>query len=186
MNYTQKALAILAGIILLLLAFWLVFYHPVAARYGELQEKSAELERRIEKQKARIKKLPRINKEIVSIRNKLARLEVQYPRTIETVYQAITQAADRVGFKILKKETRERLVNDPSLALKEHNVEITARSSFRELGEFLHEIKNSAVIVTVEGLTIISYSDDQFRENGRDLDVNLALTTYLSKNKKLE
>ncbi len=72
------------------------------------------------------------------------------------------------------------MIADKSLALKEHDIEITARSTHRELGEFLHKLNQSAVTVTVSGLTIIGYPEDRFRGE-KNLDVNLALTTYLSK-----
>ena len=182
MNYTQKALSILIGIILLLVIFWIFVYSPVSSRLVELQAEAKELDKKIVEVKGKAVGLQNVNAKIASARDRLDRLETQYPMTIERVYQAITESAREVGFNISKRNTAEKPMEEEGTALREYEINITAYSSYRVLGEFLDRITNSSIIIYISELTIISNRDAPGRKGKQtELRVDMQLTTYLSR-----
>ena len=82
MNYTQKALGILVGIILLLVLFWIFVYSPVSSKLVELQDEAKALDKEIVEVQSKTAGLPDIKTKIASARARLERLETQYPMTI--------------------------------------------------------------------------------------------------------
>jgi Tfp pilus assembly protein PilO len=182
MNYTQKALGILVGIILLLVAFWLFVYSPASNKLVRLQAESKVLDKKILDLKTKQAGLPNVQIEIDSARDRLERLETQYPMTIERVYRAITESAREVNFNISKRNTAEKPMEEEGTALREYEIKINAYCSYRILGEFLDRITNSPIIIAISELTIISNRESSQKDNGRDdLRVEIKLTTYLSR-----
>ena len=182
MNYTQKALGILVGVILLLVLFWIFAYSPASNKLGRLQEEAKVLDKKNVEVQAKKAGLPDVNAEIASARDRLERLETQYPMTIERVYQTITEAAREVGFNISKRNTAEKPMEEEGTALREYEINISAYCSYRVLGEFLDRITNSPIIISISELTIISNRDAPVGEGERDeLRVEMQLTTYLSR-----
>ncbi|MEA1926702.1 MAG: type 4a pilus biogenesis protein PilO [Candidatus Auribacterota bacterium] len=182
MNYTQKALAILIGFILILVLFWLFVYSPASNKLGELKEEVKDLDHQLIEYRAKQANLPEIRDKIESARRRLGRLEVQYPRTIEVVYQAITEAAREVGFSISTRNTGEKQMEEAGTALREYEINIKAFSSYRVLGEFLYRIVNSPIIISISELAIISNRDAPVEGGKKDeLRVKMKLTTYLSR-----
>ena len=182
MNYTQKALSILVGVILLLVLFWIFVYSPASSKLEQLQGEAKELDKKIVEVQAKQKSLPEIQLKIKNARDRLERLETQYPMTIERVYQAITESAREVGFNISKRNTAEKPMEEEGTALREYEINISAYCSYRILGEFLDRIANSPIIISISELTIISNRGAPVGEGERDeLRVEMKLTTYLSR-----
>ena len=182
MNYTQKALGILIGIILLLVLFWIFVYSPVSSKLVELQDEAKALDKEIVEVQSKTAGLPDIKAKIASARDRLERLETQYPMTIEIVYQAITESAREVGFNISKRNTAEKPMEEEGLALREYEINISAYSSYRVLGEFLDRITTAPIIIYISELTIISNLGAPVGEGKiSELRVEMQLTTYLSR-----
>ena len=182
MNYTQKALSILIGIILLLVLFWIFVYSPVSSKLVELQDEAKSLDREIVEVQSKTVGLPDIKARIATASDKLERLETQYPMTIERVYQEITESAREVGFNISKRNTAEKPMEEEGTALREYEININAYSSYRVLGEFLDRITNSPIIIYISELTIISNRKAPVGEReSSNLRIEMQLTTYLSR-----
>jgi len=182
MNYTQKALGFLVGIILLLVLFWIIVYAPASNKLDRLQEEAKAVTREIAEVQTKKAGLPGVNADIASARDRLAKLETQYPMTIELVYQAITKSAEEVNFNISKRTTVEKAMEEKGIALREYEININAYSPYMVLGEFLDRISNSPIIISISELTIIS-NRGVTRGNGEwdELRVDVKLTTYLSR-----
>lgn len=182
MNYTQKALGVLIGVVLLLVLFWVIIYTPESNKLEELQREAKELDKKYVEIQAQLKGLPEIQIKIKNVRDRLERLEVQYPRTIELVYQVITDAAGKEGFNISKRDTAEKSVDDEDTALREYEIQISAYCPYHTLGEFLDRIVNSQIIISISGLALVADSNTEFRkEREGKLRVEMQLTTYLSR-----
>ncbi|MFH1038225.1 MAG: type 4a pilus biogenesis protein PilO [PVC group bacterium] len=182
MNYTQKVLSILFGVILLLVLFRFAFYDPVSGKLERLQEEAKALDRQIAEIQGKQAALPGVQAEISAAREKLERLEVQYPRTIELVYQTITDAARKAELKISKRDTAEKKVEDELSALRVYEIDIIAYCPYRVLGEFLNSIATSPMFIFITGLTITEDQNAAVRKEGSsDLRVEMQLTTYLSR-----
>ena len=182
MNYTQKALGILVGVILLVVLFWIFFYTPASGKLIQLQKEAKDLDKRIAEIKIKKAGLPGVQTKIESARERLERLEVQYPRTIEIVYQAITDAAQKVEFQISKRDTAEKPVEDEETALREYEIKISARCPYQVLGEFLDRITKSPIIISISGLAIVANSGSTSRKGEEgNLRVEMQLNTYLSR-----
>ena len=182
MNYTQKALGLLIGVIAILVLFWLTIYAPKSNTLEELQIEAKELDKKLVEVQVKQKMLPQILIKIENTRERLERLEVQYPRTIELVYQVITDAAGKEGFNISKRDTAEIPVEDEETALREYEIKISAHCQYQILGEFLDRIVNSRIIISISGLAIVADSNmDSPRAGENDLRVEMQLTTYLSR-----
>ncbi len=183
MKYTQKALVLLVGVVLLLGAFHFSVYRPKSAHLADLQKEEKDLDKKIADLQVKKAKLPRIEEEIKIARRQLSRLKEQYPKTIESIYQAINSAAEEVGFEILKTEMRENpKMAGGKTAVKEYEIAIQARSPYRALGDFIYEITNSPVAISVSGLKIVR-GDMKVSEFDKvpELDIELSLTAYLTK-----
>lgn len=184
MKYTQKALILLIGVILLLGAFQLCVYQPKSAQLARLRVEERELDKKIVDLQGKKAGLPRVEKEIEITKRQLKRLEEQYPKTIESVYQAINDAAQEAGFTILKTEMMEEPDKGAKKksAVREYDFLIGARSTYQALGEFLYGIAHSPVVISVSGLKIVR-NDMVVSEFSKvpDLEVKLRLTTYLTK-----
>ena len=182
MNYTQKALGLLIGVILLLVLFWFIIYTPESNKLDQLQREAKELDKKLIEVQVKQKMLPEIQIKIKNVRERLKRLEVQYPRTIELVYQAITDAAGKEGFNISKRDTAEILVKDEETALREYEIKISAHCPYQILGEFLDRIVNSQIIISISGLAIVDDRGPAIRKGEEgNLRVEMQLTTYLSR-----
>lgn len=182
MNYTQKALGILIGVIVLLVLFWAFIYSPASSKLERLQYEAKNADSKIIETQLKLSSLPNIKDEIISIREKLEQLETRYPMTIERVYQAITESALEVGLNISKRNTAEKPVEDEEIALREYEIKINAYSSYQVLGEFLDRITNSPITITISEVTIISNRSVPAVEGERnELKVEMKLTTYLSR-----
>ncbi len=180
MSHTQKALAIVIGVILLLVMFRIFFYNPVSGRLEDLREESIELDQRIAAAGVKLAGLPEVEEKIVEVRQTLAQLEVQYPRSIEVVYRIITEAARETGLKISRRETSEK--PDEGDALRIYEIGIVAYCRYRVLGEFLDRIALSPMLISVSSLTISNDAAAPVRSGTEgDLRVDMKLTTYLSK-----
>jgi len=180
MSHTQKAVGILVGVVLLLIMFRLFFYNPVSSRLGELQEESEKLDQQIAAAVVKLAGLPEIEERIVQSRNTLDQLSLQYPRSIEVVYQTITTAARETGLKISRRETSER--PEEESALKIYEINIIAYCPYRVLGEFLDKIISSPIRISVSSLTVSAESPAAAGAAGNgSLRVEMQLTTYLSK-----
>jgi len=182
MNYTQKALGFLVGIILLLVLFWIIVYAPASNKHDQLQEEAHAITREIAEVQAKRVGLPGVNADIVLARERLDKLETQYPMTIEGVYQAITKSAEEVNFNISKRTTVEKAMEEEGIALREYEINISAFASYVVLGEFLDRISNSPIIISISELTIVSNRGVAMEDEERDeLRVDMKLTTYLSR-----
>lgn len=182
MNYTQKALSILIGVIFLLVLFWIGIYTPASNKLARLQQKLKALDQEISDIQGKQAGLPDVQSKIETARDRLERLEIQYPMTIERVYQAITESAREVGFNISKRNTAEKSLEEEGTALREYEINISAYCSYRVLGEFLDLITNSPIIISISSLKIISNRGAPVGEGERDeLRVEMQLTTYLSR-----
>jgi len=177
MSHTQKALGILIGVILLLVMFRIFFYSPVSRRLADLQEESKTLDQQIAAAGMKSAGLPAIEDRIAESRRTLDQLSLQYPRSIEVVYQTITTAARETGLKISRRETFEQ--PDEGSALRLYEINIIAYCPYRTLGEFLDKIIKSPILISVSALTI-SVESPAGGGNG-NLRVEMQLTTYLSK-----
>ncbi|MDP8234827.1 MAG: type 4a pilus biogenesis protein PilO [Candidatus Erginobacter occultus] len=181
MNHTQKAVGIVIGVILLLVMFRLFFYSPISSRLELLQKESGNLDREIAAARSRLTGLSGIEDRIAEARRTLEQLELQYPRSIEVVYQTITTAARETGLKISRRETLENLADEGS-ALRSYEINIIAYCPYRVLGEFLDKIISSPMLISVSSLTISAETPVGVRSAGNaDLRVDMQLTTYLSK-----
>ena len=184
MTYTQKALVLLIGVIVLLGAFQLGVYRPKSALLAELREEDQKLDKEIAELQVKKAKLPLIEKEIEITRKQIKRLATQYPKTIESIYQAINDAAQETGFEILKTEMTEKpdVGAQEKSVIKEYDIRIQARSSYQALGNFLYGIANSPVTIAVSGLKIVREGMvvSEF-DTVPELDVELLLTAYLTK-----
>ncbi len=182
MNYTQKALGILFGVILLLVLFWLFIYSPVSSELDRLQEQAKEIDGKIAATREKHAGLPGVQDKIASARKRLERLEVQYPRTIELVYQAITDASREVGLRISNRQLEEKPVEDEGSALREYAIQITAHCPYNVLGDFLGRVVHSPMIISFTSLTVSTDpANPPRKKGGRDLRVDMKLITYLSK-----
>lgn len=180
MSHTQKALAIVIGVILLLVMFRIIFYNPVAGRLEELREESIGLDQRLAAAREKLSGLPEVEERIIEARQSLDQLEVQYPRSIEVVYRIITEAARETGLKISRRETSER--PDEGDALRIYEIGIVAYCRYQVLGEFLDRIALSPMLISVSSLTISNEAGAPVRSGtDGDLRVEMKLTTYLSK-----
>ena len=177
MSHTQKAIGILVGVILLLVMFWLFFYNPVSRRLEELQEESRQLEAQIVESGTKVIGLPEVEERIVKSRRRLDQLSVQYPRSIEVVYQTITTAARETELRISRRETSERPIEDKAFRIYEIN--IIASCPYQVLGEFLDKIISSPILISVSSLNISAES--AVEDGNGSLQVEMLLTTYLSK-----
>jgi len=166
MSYTQKAIGILTGFVLLLVLFWLIVYTPESNKLDELQRQSKELDKKIIDAKFKKATLPEIESKIKNARERLEQLEVQYPKTIEIVYQSITDAAEKEGFIISKRVTAEKQGEDEGTALREYEINISAYCPYHILGEFLDRIVNSQIIISISGLAIVADRDSGFWKGG--------------------
>lgn len=178
MSHTQKAIGILIGVILLLIIFWLFFYNPVSRRLEDLQEESRQLEKQIVESGTKVIGLPEVEEKIVNSRRRLDQLSVQYPRSIEVVYQTITTAARETELRISRRETSERPIENQAFRIYEIN--IIASCSYQVLGEFLDKIISSPILISVSSLNISAESAEENGSGGL-LQVEMLLTTYLSK-----
>ena len=177
MNYTQKVLLVLLGIFLLPALFLLVICRPQAREYSRLQDQEKMLNQKIIEAKQEIDRLPETKKEIELLQGKLARLKQQYPRTIEPFYEQISMTAKNVGLNILSMvSVPSPLPGKKNLAVEKRFVRIEARCSYQVLGEFLDELSNLPVTVSVSDLTMVGKKSLLPR-----LDVELLLITYLTK-----
>jgi len=182
MTYTQKAVGILIGFIILLVLFWLIIYTPESNKLDNLQQEVKALDLKIINAKAQKDNLPEIENKIKNARERLERLEVQYPKTIEIVYQAITDAAEKEGFIISKRVTAEKQGEDEETALREYEINISAYCPYHILGDFLDRLVNSQIIISISGLAIVADRDAGFWKGGEnELRVEMQLTTYLSR-----
>jgi len=179
MTHTQKAIGFVVGVIILLVAFNLLFNRPASRRLEQLREEAETIDRRIAGAGARLRALPGIEKRIAESRKELDRLGVQFPRSVESVYKTITDAARATGFKISRRETSERIDNGESLRVFEIN--IVGYSPYRVLGEFLDSILSSPVLISVSSLAVSSEVPIGLQVENADLRVEMRLTTYLSK-----
>ncbi len=178
MSHTQKALAVVIGVIFLLVGFRFFFYNPVAGRLAELREESSDLDQRISAARIKEAGLPEIEERIVEARQSLSRLEVRYPPSIESVYRTVTEAARETGMRILRRETSEK--PDEGQALRIYEIRIVAHSPYRVLGEFLDRIISSPILITVSSLTVSAEISPSLRDGtGDQLRVDMKLTTYL-------
>ena len=107
MTYTQKALSLLLGIFILLGLFLLLVYYPASQKLNSLKSEEKIIEKKIAEAEIRKARLPEIENEIEIARQNLQRLEVQYPKTIDGVWQAIVDAAQEVGLSTSRRETSE-------------------------------------------------------------------------------
>lgn len=184
MKYTQKALVLLVGVVILLAAFHFSVYRPKSNQLADLQEEEENLDKKIADLQIKKAKLPQIEEEIEITRRQLSRLREQYPKTIESVYQAISDVAAEGGFEIMKTEMRENpeANGDGMTAVKEYKITIQARSPYRSLGNFIYGISNSPVAISISGLKIVR-GDMRVSEFGEvpELDIELSLTAYLTK-----
>ncbi len=182
MTYTQKAVGILIGFVLLLVLFWLIVYIPKSNKLDGLQLEAQEIDLKIVDAKVKKAGLPEIENKIKNARERLERLEVQYPKTIEIVYQAITDAAEKEGFIISKRVTAEKQDEDEETALREYEIKISAYCPYHILGDFLDRLVNSQIIISISGLAIVDDRDLGFWKGGEnELRVEMQLTTYLSR-----
>lgn len=180
MSHTQKAVGILIGVILLLVMFRLFFSNPVSLRLEKLQEESLNLDRQIAAAVMKRVGLAGIEERIAAARGALDQLELQYPRSIEVVYQTITTAAQETGLKISRRETSEN--PDEGSALRIYEINIVAYCPYRALGEFLDRIISSPMLISVSSLTVTADTPAAAVAAGNgDLRVDMQLTTYLSK-----
>lgn len=179
MSHTQKAVGILVGIILLLVMFRLFFYNPVSARLDELREESRRLDRQVAAARMKLIGLSEAEERIAEVQRTLEEMELQYPRSIEVVYQTITNAARETGLKISRRETSEQ--PDEGDALRIFDINIIAYCPYRVLGEFLDQIITSPILISVSSLTISTETPVSGVAGGNDLRVEMGLTTYLSK-----
>lgn len=180
MTHTQKAIGIVAGVILLLILFHILFNSPASRRLEQLRLEAEELEQQVAEAEVRLIGLADVEQRIAEARSTLDRMEVQYPRSVEVVYQTITEAARETGFKISRRETSER--PDDGGPLRVFEINIIAYSPYRVLGEFLDEIVSSPMLISVSFLSVSSDIPITIREvDDNDLRVDLQLTTYLSK-----
>ena len=75
MNYTQKALGLLIGVIAILVLFWLTIYAPKSNTLEELQMEAKELDKKLVEIQAKQKGIPEIEIEIKNARERLERLD---------------------------------------------------------------------------------------------------------------
>ncbi len=180
MSHTQKALTIVIGVILLLVMFRLFFYNPVAGRLEELRQESSTLDQQIAAARMRKAGLSEVEESIAEARRMLDQLEVQYPKSIEVVYQTITDAARETGLRISRRETSEK--PDEGDALRIYEITIVAYCPYRVLGEFLDRIISSPMLISVGSLTISAEIPVLVPDRSADdLRVEMKLTTYLSR-----
>ncbi|HOO76346.1 MAG TPA: type 4a pilus biogenesis protein PilO [bacterium] len=189
MNYSQKALLSIVALFIVLLGFVAIVYLPRSRELEALEARSRELDAEIDGLRRRQVALPDIARQIAEVREELGRLEEQYPRAIETVYQAITVVSRRNDFTILNNRTvgRPEKKTDGKDAsgegtkslLQEWDIKIEARSGYASLGDFLHDVTHLPVLIVISGLTATASPEGE--EPGQ-LDVSLDLTTYLSRN----
>jgi len=73
-------------------------------------------------------------------------------------------------------------MEEEGLALREYEINISAYSSYRVLGEFLDRITTAPIIIYISELTIISNLGAPVGEGKiSELRVEMQLTTYLSR-----
>jgi len=177
MSYTQKALIVLLVILLLPGLFWLVVYRPKAGQYVNLLSEIQELDQDIAEASEKVSRIPEIEEEIERTREKLERLDDQYPRTIEPFYKLISATAKKVGVDIMSMISGEKKDEEgENLAVRKHYVQLSARCPYRILAEFLDEISDLPLTVSVSGLEIEAEEDLLPK-----LEVKLQLTAYLSR-----
>lgn len=177
MSYTQKALVVLLGILLLPGLFLLIAYRPKAREYTSLLAEVEELDRSVAEASEKMNRIPEIEEQIKETREKLEKLDKQYPRTIEPFYKLISGAARKAGVDIMSMISGEKPdEKEENLAVRKHYVQLEARCSYRVLGEFLYEISDLPLTVSVSGLEIEGEEDLLPK-----LEVKLRLTVYLSK-----
>ncbi|MDP8215059.1 MAG: type 4a pilus biogenesis protein PilO [Candidatus Euphemobacter frigidus] len=182
MNYTLKALGILFGVVFLLVIFRLFVLGPVSGKLERLQKEAKALDKEIAEVELKKADIPTIRAKIATARERLERLETQYPRTIELIYQAITEAAREVGFKISRRDTAEVPIEDEASTLRVYEINISARCPYRVLGEFLEHIANLPIIISVSDLAIMAnHNLPASKGEENNLQVELELTTYLSR-----
>ncbi len=180
MSHTQKAVGILIGVILLLVMFRFLFYGRVSRQLEQLKKESESLEQQISAAAIKVAGLGEVEREIAGVRRTLDQMEMQYPPSIEAVYQTITDAARETGLKISRRETSENPSGEG--ALRRYEIDIVALCSYRELGEFLDRIISSPILVFVSSLTVTADNPGPPNLSGEaELRVDMRLTTYLGK-----
>lgn len=163
-------------IFLLPALFFFLVCRPGEKEYARLQAQEKSLNQEIRDAQAEINQLPETRKEIELLRERLDKLKRQYPRTIEPFYEQISSTAKKAGMDILS------MVSVPptgpqenTLAVEKRFVRIEAHCSYQILGDFLDEISNLPVTVSISALTVVGKRSLLPR-----LEVELLLTTYLS------
>ena len=180
MSHTQKAIAGVIGVILLLVIFRVLFYGRVSRQLEQLKKESASLEQQLSAAAMKAAGLKEVEREIAAARRTLDQLELQYPRSIEAVYQTITDAARETGLKISRRETSENPSEEG--VLRRYEISIQASCSYRQLGEFLDRISSSPILVLVSSLTVTADAPDLPKSPAAvGLRVDMRLTTYLGK-----
>ena len=177
MNYTRKVLLSLLLVFILPALFLLLVGRPRAREYSRLQAQEKKLNHEIMAAQREVNLLPDTMKEIEFLRGRLARLKRQYPRTIEPFYEQISGTAKKVGLDILSMVS----VSSPhpekkEQAVEERFVQIEARCSYQVLGEFLDELSQLPVAVSISALTLAGK-----KSSLPQLEVEMRLTTYLSR-----
>ena len=181
MNYTQKTLSLLGGIILLLAAFYLVVYLPQSRELARLREEARSFQAKIEEINQKKARLPQVMKEIANYEEKIRRLDEQYPRTIDPIYRDIDRVAEATGLKISKMVTEDKPVRDPALTVKENDISVEARGSVRVLGEFLHGIAALPVTLSLSALKISREETQPATDKVPDLKAEIRITAFLSR-----
>ncbi|MCX6349859.1 MAG: type 4a pilus biogenesis protein PilO [Candidatus Aureabacteria bacterium] len=181
MNYTQKTLSLIFGIILLLAAFYLVVYLPQSRELARLRGEARSFQTRIEEIHQKKARLPQVMKEIADYEEKIRRLDEQYPRTIDPIYRDIDRVAETTGLKISKMVTSDKPVRDQALTVKENDISVEARGSVRVLGEFLHGIAALPVTLSVSALKISREETQPATDKVSDLKAEIRITAFLSR-----
>ncbi len=165
-------------VIFLLPALFLVLVcRPRAREYSLLQAQEKKLNHEIMEANREVNLLPETKKEIKLLRGRLAKLKQQYPLTIEPFYEHISMTAKKVGLEIVSMvSVPESRPEKNELAVEKRFVRLEARCSYQILGEFLDEISNLPVTVSISALTMEGKKSLLPR-----LDVELLLTTYLTR-----
>ena len=181
MNYTQKTLSLIGGIILLLAAFYLAVYLPQSRELARLRGEARSCQAKIEEIHQKKARLPQVMKEIADYEEKLRRLDEQYPRTIDPIYRDIDRVAQTTGLKIFKMVTEDKPVRDQALTVKENDISVEARGSVRVLGEFLHGIAALPVTLSVSALKISREETQLATDKVSDLKAEMRITAFLSR-----
>lgn len=176
MNATQKALLLVLAVIITIVVSHLVVFRPRASAFSRLEELNRELTQQVAEARARRAGLPRVREEIEEVRERLERTEERYPDSIEPFYRFLSEAEPLTGKKIIS--TREERGPGVEVAdVEERLIHLEGRGMFREIGEFLENLKNLPIGVSVTRLQI--QGDEMWLP---EVNVEMTLSVFIRRN----